>query len=187
MAQNKFSGGTGSFLIAEPSLLDDSFNRSLVLLCEHNPQGSVGFIMNKPLHIPIYDALEDFPKFDAMLYYGGPVQRDSVYFLHRLGDVIPDSKHIYDDLYWGGNMKVLKALIESGDCKPGQVRFFLGYSGWSEGQLNDEVQEKAWINLEYPSFSVMETRAQDLWKKALLEFGDKYKLWLNTPSNPNLN
>ncbi len=178
---------SGALLVAEPHLLDDSFNRSLVLLCEHSNDGSVGFIVNKPMHIPINEALTDFPEFNAELYYGGPVQRDSVYFLHTLGDEISNSIHIWDNIYWGGNLQDLKDKVQQGKVNPGQVRFLLGYSGWSSGQLEEELEERSWIPLPTPSFSFMNAKAKDLWKKALLEFGNKYKIWLNTPQNPSLN
>jgi putative transcriptional regulator len=178
---------SGVLLVAEPHLIDDSFNRSLVLLCEHSNEGSVGFIVNKPMHIPINEALSDFPTFDAELYYGGPVQKDSVYFLHTLGDKISNSIHIWDNIYWGGNLQDLKQEVIDGNVNSKQVRFLLGYSGWSSGQLDEELQEKSWIPLKSPSFALLHTKAKDLWKKALLEFGNTYKIWLNTPEDPSLN
>ena len=93
----------GHLLIAEPSILGDvSFNRSVVLLAEHNDEGSIGFILNKPLSYTINDLI---PEIDASfkIYNGGPVEQDNLYFIHNIPEVIPNSVEISNGIYWGGD------------------------------------------------------------------------------------
>ena len=138
----------GHLLIAEPSILGDvSFNRSVVLLAEHNDEGSIGFILNKPLSYNINDLI---PEIEATfeIYNGGPVEQDNLYFIHTIPDIIPNSVEISNGIYWGGDFETTKQLINEGKISKNQIRFFLGYSGWSVNQLEMELQENAWIVTE---------------------------------------
>ena len=118
----------GKLLIAEPSLTGDvSFNRSVVLLAEHNDEGSVGFILNKPLNYSMNDLVDEievpFPVFN-----GGPVEQDNLYFIHKVPDLIPNSVEISDGIYWGGDFEITVMLVNSGKISQKDIRFFLGYS-----------------------------------------------------------
>ncbi|MBL7792479.1 MAG: YqgE/AlgH family protein, partial [Saprospiraceae bacterium] len=124
----------GSLLIAEPFMLDPNFKRAAVLLCEHSPEGSIGFILNKPLGMRIDELIEDFPEFDSEVFFGGPVQTDTIHYIHCVGDLLEESVKLTDGVYWGGDFEKLKFLISSQLILPQDIRFFLGYSGWSEGQ-----------------------------------------------------
>ena len=176
----------GRILISEPLLSDTYFKRSVVLITEYSPQGAVGFVLNKPIDIPLNDVLADFPKFNAKVYIGGPVAKDTVHFLHTLGELVPNSLHVVDDIYWGGDFDSIKELIREGIVKSNQVRFFLGYSGWSPNQLEDEISENAWLVTEVPSSKIM-SADKSIWKKTLENLGKKYKLWSNFPENPTMN
>ena len=167
----KIEPRAGTLLISEPFLPDDNFKRSVVLLCEHNDEGTLGFILNRPLGVTVHEAVEDFPEFQASLYLGGPVENNTLHFIHRLGNEIPDSIEIMDGLYWGGNFEALKARIEEGALNADDIRFFLGYSGWSPGQLDDELKEKSWIVSECKSDHVFEQNTDELWRKVLKEDG----------------
>ena len=138
----------GHLLIAEPSILGDvSFNRSVVLLAEHNDEGSIGFILNKPLNYTINDLL---PEIEASfkIYNGGPVEQDNLYFIHNIPDIIPNSVEISNGIYWGGDFETTKQLINEGRITKNHIRFFLGYSGWSVNQLEMEMHENSWIVAE---------------------------------------
>ena len=135
----------GSLLIAEPSILnDDSFNRSIILLTEHNEKSSVGFILNRPLKFTLGDII---PEIDCsfVIYQGGPVEQDNLYFVHKIPDLIPDSIQVSKDIYWGGNFNSLKELLTENKVKSTDIRFFLGYSGWGTNQLNDELHNNSWF------------------------------------------
>ncbi len=185
---NHVSPEKGRILIAEPFLPGSYFNRSVVLLVAHNDKGSIGFILNKEIDYPIDEIMSDFPDFKAEVSLGGPVSTDSVYFIHSLGDEIPGSIHVKENMYWGGDFEVLKEKIKNGEVKSDQVRFFLGYSGWDEGQLEEELKEDSWVVSEIEQKNVLDKKpSQTSWIDAIRELGGKYSLWENFPQNPSLN
>ena len=176
----------GRILLSEPLLSDTYFKRSVVLLTEHSDKGAVGFVLNKPVDLPLNEVLADFPDFNAQVYIGGPVAKDTIHFLHTLGELIPNSVHVMDNIYWGGDFDSLKELINEGIVEPVQVRFFLGYSGWSPNQLEGEIEENAWLVTRVESEKIM-SADKNIWKKTLDELGKKYKVWANFPENPAMN
>jgi len=177
----------GKLLISEPFLPDTFFNRTLVYLTEHNEKGSVGFIINKSINISVTDALEGFHEWNEKLTMGGPVAPDTLHYLHTLGDIIPDSVCVADGIYWGGNIESIKELINSGSAGPGDIRFFLGYSGWGEGQLEKELHENSWVIAEVVPEVVMSYRKNDSWKMVLRSLKKKYSLWAEFPDSPEMN
>lgn len=177
----------GSILIAEPFLAGHYFNRSIILLATFNEKGAMGFILNKKVDYPIEELFENFPEFDSNVHIGGPVGTDSVYFIHSLGDEIPGSLYIKDNLYWGGDFKVLRSKISLGLVQPEQVRFFLGYSGWESGQLEEEIKENSWLVADISSKYLMIVQEEEMWAQSVRAIGGKYKMWENFPENPTLN
>lgn len=177
----------GNVLIAEPFLAGSYFNRSIIILASCSEDGAVGFILNKKVDFPVEDLFVDFPDFDAEIHIGGPVGTDSIYFIHTLGESIPGSKHIKEDLYWGGNFDVLKLKIKLGLVQPHQVRFFLGYSGWDAGQLEEEISENSWLVADMPQADLMTIEENEMWVESVKAMGGKYSLWENFPENPSLN
>lgn len=176
----------GRILISEPLLTDTYFKRAVVLITEYSEDGAVGFVLNKSIDISLNDVLSDFPDFEAKVYVGGPVAKDTIHFLHTLGELIPNSVHVIDNIYWGGDFDSLKELINEGIVKLSQVRFFLGYSGWSPRQLDDEIKENAWLVTEVESKKIM-SADKNTWKKTLNDLGKKYQIWSNFPENPAMN
>lgn len=178
----------GKLLIAEPTLTGDvSFNRSVVLLAEHSEQGSVGFILNKPLNYNISDLVTEieipFPVFN-----GGPVEQDNLYFIHKVPDLIANSIEISDGIFWGGDFENLIELINGGTISGDDIRFFLGYSGWSSLQLELELTSKSWIVVQNDYESAIIHKSSDaFWKEKMMELGGDYQLWSNSPENPSLN
>lgn len=178
----------GYLLIAEPSTLGDvSFNRSVVLLAEHNSEGSIGFILNKPLNYTINDLL---PEIEASfkIYNGGPVEQDNLYFIHNIPEIIPNSIEISNGIYWGGDFETTKHLINTGEINKNNIRFFLGYSGWSVNQLEMEMQENSWIVSENSlKKKLLSKSSNQFWKEKIIEQGGEYVLFSNAPENPMLN
>ena len=177
----------GKVLISEPFLPDYYFNRSVVLLVEHNEDGSLGVVMNKPSTEKVSDVIQDFPKFDSLLYLGGPVETEEIFFIHTRPDLFENSHEVNDELSWGGDVEELKELILLDLIKPHEVRIFLGYSGWNEDQLLTELKENSWLVSDFPTLDLMNTHAEILWKESVRTLGANYKFWLNFPINPELN
>jgi len=177
----------GRILISEPFLQDAYFRRSVILLTEYSPEGSVGFVLNKPAKLKINDVVDDFPVFDAELTVGGPVATDTIHFCHTLGELIPNSVKVLHNIYWGGDFEILRKLIRTGLINNSQVRFFIGYSGWGKGQLERELSEDSWLVAELRSWDVIIKTDKNFWKESLSMVGEKYKLWANYPENPVLN
>lgn len=176
----------GRILISEPLLSDTYFKRSVVLITEYSDKGAVGFVLNKTINMPLAEMLSGFPNFKATIGIGGPVEKDTIHFLHSLGEIVPNSVHVIDDIYWGGDFETLKELISTGIVNSSQVRFFLGYSGWSPNQLEHEIKENAWLVTQVESSKIMSSD-RDFWKKTLDKLGEKYKVWSNIPENPGMN
>ena len=128
----------GQFLVSEPNMQDLNFKRSVLLLTEHNHNESIAFIINQTTKLSVNDLIEDFPKFNAKVHIGGPVEKNTLHFIHSLGDKIDQSVAVSENLYWSGNFETLKTLIRNGEVKESEVKFFSGYSGWSPDQLEDE-------------------------------------------------
>jgi putative transcriptional regulator len=177
----------GKILISEPFLPDTFFNRSIVYLTDHTPQGSVGFILNKKLDLKISSAIEGFDNWDEILSMGGPVAPDTLHYLHNLGNLIPNSIPIEGDVNWGGDIDTVRELIKSGKIDKSQIRFFLGYSGWSAGQLERELKENSWVIAKVDSKIVLNSRGDDIWKKVLRSFKNKYRMWADFPDSPEMN
>jgi putative transcriptional regulator len=177
----------GRILISEPFLSDTYFHRSVVLLTEHSEEGSVGFVLNKPVDLKVNDVISDFPAIDAEISIGGPVNTNTIHFIHTAGDIIPNSVRVSGDLFWGGDFEALKKLIKEEKVKNNQVRFFLGYSGWSPKQLENELSENAWLVTELDQDIIMKQPDHGLWKETLSRLGSKFRTWINFPENPSLN
>src|ERR1051325_3181117 len=177
----------GKLLISEPFLLDSYFKRSVVLLSEHGPEGTVGFILNKPTDLALNDALEDFPEFNVPLYFGGPVQTDTIHFIHTLGDKLEGSKEIMKGVYWGGNLETLKLMIETKQISEKDVRFFAGYSGWEPKQLEDELKGHTWMIANCDKNYAFSKEPEALWGSVLKNMGSQYAVLANFPDDPSLN
>lgn len=184
---NHIAPQQGHILIAEPFLAGSYFNRSIIILASYNENGAIGFILNKKVDYPVEDLFVNFPDFDSEIHIGGPVGTDSVYFIHSLGDAIPGSIHIKENLYWGGDFDTLKMQIKLGLVNSQQVRFFLGYSGWEAGQLEEEIKENSWLVTDVPQTELMTIDENSMWAESVRAMGGKYKMWENFPENPLMN
>ncbi|HOO84351.1 MAG TPA: YqgE/AlgH family protein [Prolixibacteraceae bacterium] len=183
---NNVAPEKGKILIAEPFLPGSYFNRSIVFLVEHNANGSVGFILNKPVNFQINEFYKEFPNYNDKIYIGGPVNIESLFFIHKLGDRIKGSVPIINDLWWGGDFDDLKQLMNDGQITNNQIRFFLGYSGWDKGQLKEELKEDSWIVSDIAPNLVINGQ-NELWHDMVKSLGGKYRLWENFPENPGMN
>lgn len=178
----------GYLLIAEPSIIRDaSFNRSVVLLADHTEEGTIGFILNKPLDYTLKDLVPN-TEANFIVFNGGPVEQDNLYFIHKVPELIPESIEISLGIYWGGDFDAALSMINMGKITPSDIRFFLGYSGWDSNQLDKELSANSWIVTEniYKK-SIIEKIDTSFWKEKMLELGGDYSLWSNAPENPSYN
>lgn len=184
---NTLKVSIGDVLISEPFLNDFYFKRSAILIVDHNDEGSFGVVINKRLEVPFNDIIMGFPKFDAKVYLGGPVDTDRVFFIHTIGEMIPDSHKIMGGLYWSGNVNALKAMIKNDLIKSHEVRFYIGYAGWDGGQLQKELKANTWLVAKFGSKEILTTNPKTMWKSFVDKMGKRYSLWSKFPVNPSEN
>ncbi len=176
----------GIILISEPSLKDFYFRQSVILLAEHNEEGTFGVIVNKPINTRLDEVIKGFHGYDFPVYLGGPVKNDSIFFIHTNPDV-EKSLRIMDGLYWGGSLETIHTLIETGKITENDIRFYLGYSGWNPNQLDREISEKSWVLSHASSREVINPHPEKLWSNYLKNMGNDYAIWANFPPDPALN
>jgi putative transcriptional regulator len=187
MTTAKLKPTKGILLISEPVLSDFYFNKSVVLLADHNEEGSFGLIVNKPTDLKLSDISDNFSGINTRLFIGGPVKTDSIFFIHTRGDLVSGSSRIMDGLYWGGQAEELKDLILKKEISEKDIRFFIGYSGWKPGQLNDEFNAQSWIAAAGNTDQMLRSEPTLMWKNLLKSLGKEYALWVNYPADPTLN
>lgn len=185
--ENKLIPSKGKILISEPFLQDNYFKRSIVLITEHTLEGTVGFVLNKPVNLRVDEVISNFPKTDALLSLGGPVSTNTLHYLHTIGDIVPESIKVIDNTYWGGDFEVIKKLIQTGMLNKTNIRFFLGYSGWSPNQLEGELSANAWVVGEIDPRDIMSPMNKLKWSATLKKMGKKFEMWTNFPENPQMN
>lgn len=174
----------GDILLSEPFLMDNHFTRSVILVCEHNAEGSFGLILNSTLEIGITDLIETFPKIEAPVGMGGPVEQNQLFFIHKYGE-LKDCELVTNGIYMGGDYDELQAAILKGAVKAEDIRFFVGYSGWGENQLKEELKERSWIVITPTEETDFFTVDDDhLWKRLVQNLGGKYARMADYPINP---
>jgi putative transcriptional regulator len=184
--KNYLSPKEGRILISEPLSDDAYFGRSVALITEHNESGVVGFVINKKSKFVLSDLIEEL-KVDFPVYYGGPVQVNSLHFIHTLGKQLEGSIHLFGNLYWGGNFDILKDWIALGLIKKHQIKCFVGYSGWAKQQLEIELKNNFWLISKASEEELLSEDVEPIWKKMVQKMGENYKPWLNVPKDPALN
>lgn len=177
----------GKVLLAEPFMLDSNFKRSVVLMCEHEENGSLGFILNKSLNMKINELISDFPEIECTVYYGGPVQTDTIHYIHNMGHLLDDSQEIMPGIFWGGSFEKLKSLIVNGLITRRDIRFFVGYSGWSKFQLKEEMEMGSWVLANMDLNYLFQERDDDLWTEVMDHKGDLYSVIAQMPDQMSWN
>jgi len=187
-SKQNFKPERGDVLISEPYLPDPNFERTVVLVCEHDEHGTFGYVLNKPSSALFDEVIDQVSDFKEKLFIGGPVQQDTLHFIHRSPDLMPEGKKVGDGIFWGGDYEKLLSLIDLKQINPKNFRFFLGYSGWDAGQLEEELAAKSWIVYKGISAQrVFDIDEELLWKDVLESLGGKFKMFANYPADPNMN
>ena len=183
---NKLKPASGRVLISEPFMDDENFSRSVIYLCEYNEDESYGFILNHILNPSLSELINEIDNKDFSISYGGPVSSDNLFYFHNLGDRINGSKQLSKNLWTGGDFNEIISLINNREISEQNIRFFLGYSGWSKSQLSNEMKSNSWIVSEIEQSSIISID-QNLWQSILSKKGGKYKIVSNFPIDPKSN
>lgn len=179
----------GKLLIASPRLGDPNFERAVILLLEHNPEGALGVVLNRPSETDVVDPLPTWAALaahPAVVFVGGPVQVDAVVCLARTdpGAAAPAGwEPVVGPL---GVLDLHKEPIEYGDSLD-QVRLFAGYAGWDEGQLEGELDEGAWFVVDADPADALSPDPDRLWRFVLRRQGSPLARLANYPPDPSLN
>ena len=184
---NRLKPKAGRLLVSEPYLADPNFERTIILLCEHNEDGTVGFILNKPSLSKLGDLIIDLSPLENIVGMGGPVQQDTLHYIHRCPG-IEGAVEIAENVFWGGAFEMLTEKLETKQLRHGDVKFFLGYSGWSPGQLEEEIKVNSWIVSNFVSEElIFETDEGEMWRKTLKKMGGRFSMYSNYPVDPSMN
>lgn len=176
----------GKLLISEPFMGDENFERTVILLCEHNANGSFGLVLNQKTKFTLSDVIDDSYS-EQPIFTGGPVQQNTLHFLHRLGNEVHNTTQVTDDIYWGGDFEQVKSMLNYQNGETDTVKLFIGYSGWEAGQLQQELSKDAWYVTDADPSFIFETPPKDVWRQVLRQMGGNYKVISNYPTDPRLN
>ncbi len=174
-------------LIADPFLKDDHFKRSVIFLCSHSKDGSVGFALNKKFTHSLTQLVSGIGENNIPVFVGGPVELDSIHFIHKYPQLIKCCEKISETIYWGGDFDQVKELVSNNLLDLDKIKFFIGYSGWGKGQLNEELKEKSWLKSKSNDNIIFKTSPESVWKESILQMGPDYKELVNYPLDPQLN
>ena len=177
----------GILLIADPFLKDPNFLRTVVLLCEHKDEGSFGFVLNKQIEQTLDELISDLEGYRLPVYYGGPVQMDTIHFLHQYPDLIPESVKVSDDIFWGGNFETVTALLKSKSIDLNKIKFFVGYSGWDKDQLEDEIAKGSWFVKDADPSIILSSTTNNMWATELARERKTYKIFGEIANDPSMN
>lgn len=179
----------GSLIIAKPTVDDDCFARSVIVTINHSSNGSMGLIINRPTGITLNDVIPGLVTDEQIpLFLGGPVDCDMLFYLHTLGDIIPDSRPVMPGLYIGGEYDSMKRYINNSGQVFGKMKFILGYSGWAAGQLAAEIDRHDWaIVMPGNAEMIMREGGGDIWRESVANLGERYRMWLNWPIDLSMN
>ena len=175
----------GDLLISEPFLPDPNFERSVILMCEHDGNGSFGFVLNHLSTLKFEEVISEAGEFTDDLFVGGPVQQDTVHMIHRCPELIENSQSVSEGIWWGGDFEKTLFLLNTKQISKSDIKFFIGYSGWSEDQLKEEIEAKSWIVYNGPTpEQVFDFDPNVLWRRILNDKGGKFRIFLNYPEDP---
>lgn len=177
---------SGKLLIAQPFMQDAHFSRTVVFLCEYGEEGSLGFILNQPTALNIGDLLPELYYPSLNVNQGGPVQLDTLHMLHRMPERIGGIE-VDNGVYWGGSFDALQSQSSDASLNTADIMLFVGYAGWSPGQLEQEISDGSWLISDVSQHVVFDTAPEDVWKAAVLSLGKEYSHLVNMPVNPGLN
>lgn len=180
----------GALLVAEPLLNDDYFNHAVICLTEYDDnKTTMGFILNNKTRHNLQSLIAEIScNTPIPVYCGGPMSEDKLFYIHSLGDIIPDSHEIIPGLYVGGDFNAVIKYLNSGYPIEGYIKFFIGYSGWDIGQLKSELRKNVWAVTTPTDISdLIKAHNDSYWHTIVRSMGNPYRGWLYHPKNANNN
>jgi putative transcriptional regulator len=178
---------SGNIIVAEPFMGDPNFERTVVLLCEYTVQGAFGLILNQESDYRLNDILGSTIFVEMPLYIGGPVQKDTLHFIHKRHDLIKGGLELLPGLFWGGDFEDAVNCLNMNRLAINEIMFFIGYSGWGAGQLEDEVNRNSWMISKIDLNTILNQNPKLLWREVLKKMGGDFKVMANYPTDPRLN
>lgn len=175
----------GKFLIANSTLFDENFQRSVTLIVDHDDQGAIGLVINQPTSGTLQELIGtavEVPREIAM-FRGGPVRKDMIAVLHREPKSETGSKKVASGIYWGSSLALISELIESNR----EFNVYSGYAGWSPGQLEDEITNKSWIISQAAEKMIFNNNSLETWRTCLRLKGGMYGYFADKVKDPLLN
>ena len=155
----------GSILISAPSLDDPYFDKVVIYITEHNEKGALGFVMNQLFERKFNELTEFRTSKPFPLYEGGPVEREKLYFIHRIPGSIAEGTPVADGVYYGGNFKQAVQYINTANDAERTIRLFIGYSGWGAHELEAEIEEGSWLPVQASVTTLFEASEKSLWEE----------------------
>ncbi len=184
---NNKEAAKGKLLVSEPFLPDPNFGRTVVLLCDHNEDGSFGFVTNKQANLNLDQLIKEVDVVDIPVFIGGPVEQNTLHYIHSLKE-ITGGIEIAENIYWGGDFEETVEMVNNKQITNDQIKFFAGYSGWGEGQLATELKENSWIVCDLAKLDWVFARENiEIWKEVLKSLGGRFDIYSNYPEDPRLN
>jgi putative transcriptional regulator len=186
VSEGESASRKGRLLVASPTLLDPNFRRSVVLLLEHDPEGALGVILNRPTPMLARGALPEglagVLGDDELVHEGGPVQPEALILLADFAD--PDGEELAV-----GSVGIVGPGVDAEELsdRVRAVRAFGGYAGWGAGQLEAEIEEEAWLDADCLPGDVFTPDPDGLWSQVLERKGGPYRLLARMPEDPSLN
>lgn len=182
--------GKGYFLIANPVLPDPNFSRTVVLLCNHDDEGSFGLVINRSASIDTSKlfaemGISGFPS--GEIYVGGPVSPSQIFYLCRSEEALPELDKIFDGVYMGMSGELLDNLMIRLKNPEKNIRFYLGYSGWGAGQLAGEMTQLSWLTAQAQDEFVFQKNEDGIWASVVRSLGKDYEYLIKAPVNPQWN
>ncbi len=155
----------GKILISTPSLSDPNFDKVVIFIAEYNEKGALGFVINT-LFPRTFNELTAYRHSPALpLYAGGPVEKESVFFVHRRPGLITSSTQITSSIYLGGDFKQAVDCMSNKTLPANDIKLFIGYCGWDEGELEEEIKEGSWLICSTPAQTIFAPQVAMLWEQ----------------------
>lgn len=189
LESNNIQPQKGRILISEPFIEDSIFKHSVIFLCDYSKKGAMGFVLNKFVDNEQINKMvsQELLGTEVSICYGGPVAQEKLFFLYAANkNIVNDSIEVVQGLYMGGDYEHLRELIITEILNIENVRFFSGYSGWSAGQLENELKANYWLVKNITPKEVIKVD-ENIWRNQLNQLEKKYKMWTLIPEDPLLN